>query len=617
MCGITGVIYRDGRRPPPELIRKMANTIAHRGPDGEGVHVFDGGGLGHRRLAILDLTPDGAQPMAAANGTVWVVFNGEIYNFQELRSELEGLGHRFHSRSDTEVILEAWLEWGERSIQKLDGMFAIALWDARSRQLVLARDRTGKKPLYVYEDAEKLVFGSEIKAILAHPNVNTREWPEAAAQFLSHGYVPTPHTFYAQIRKVKPSCFEVLEAGKRETREHQYWEFPLGPERRVKTEDDWREVEHEVRRLFFAAVKQRMVADVPIGAFLSGGIDSSLVVAAMAMQSSRPIKTFSIGFEGAADFDETKYARMVADRYGTDHTEFRVKAEAFDLAEKLAWHFDEPFGDSSCIPTYIVSKLTREAGCPVALTGDGGDEAFAGYPRFSAAAAAEQIPELARKLVHRVTSAVAERPGDRHLWWRTHRFVNRATLPLPARLQSWVTLYGPQELEQRAGLAITPSSSSLGARYRDLFQKAATLSADTLNQVLFVNARTYLLDDLNVKVDRAAMAASLECRSPFLDTTLLEFAFSLPAHAKLIRSNRKRLLKRAFSDLLVPEATYRPKMGFGVPMDAWLSDRAHPTRGRAIERWADLQLSRWADTRSSSRSYPFPPSHKPEGSEPH
>ncbi|MDP3238432.1 MAG: asparagine synthase (glutamine-hydrolyzing) [Myxococcales bacterium] len=595
MCGITGVIYRDGRRADPEFLRSMATTIAHRGPDGEGVHVFDGGGLGHRRLAILDLTPDGAQPMSAAEGKVWVVFNGEIYNFQELRTELEQLGHRFHSRSDTEVILEAWLEWGERSIARLDGMFAIALWDTRTRQLVLARDRTGKKPLYVYEDAEKLVFGSEIKAILAHPDVNTREWPEAAGQFLSHGYVPTPHTFYAQIRKVKPSHFEVLDFGKRETREQQYWEFPLGRERRVETEDDWREVEHEVRRLFFAAVKRRMVADVPVGAFLSGGIDSSLVVAAMASQSSRPIKTFSIGFEGAPEFDETKYARMVADRYATEHTEFKVKAEAFDLAEKLAWHFDEPFGDSSCIPTYIVSKLTREAGCSVALTGDGGDEAFAGYPRFTAAATAERVPQFVRSLVHRVTSTATERPGDSRVWWRTHRFVNRASLDLPDRLRSWMTLYAPAELQRRADVAFAPSPIALGERYRQLFDEAVRLGADTLNQILFINARTYLLDDLNVKVDRAAMAASLECRAPFLDTALLEYAFSLPAHVKIRGADRKYILKRAFADLLVPEATYRPKMGFGVPMSSWLSNRAssNVTPGRSMEAWAALQLERW------------------------
>jgi asparagine synthase (glutamine-hydrolysing) len=595
MCGITGVIYRDGRRAAPEILRAMTTTIAHRGPDGEGVQVFDGGGLGHRRLAIIDLSPDGAQPMSAAGGTVWIVFNGEIYNFLELRSELERLGHRFRSRSDTEVILEAWLEWGEASIAKLDGMFAIALWDTRTRQLLLARDRTGKKPLYVYEDAEKLVFGSEIKAILAHPEVNRREWPEAAGLFLSHGYVPTPHTFYAQIRKVNPATFEVLDFGRRETRTEPYWEFPLGPERRVETEDDWREVASELRRLFFAAVKRRMVADVPVGAFLSGGIDSSLVVAAMASQSSRPVLTFSIGFEGAPEFDETKYARMVAERYGTKHTEFKVKAEAFDLAEKLAWHFDEPFGDSSCIPTYIVSKLTREAGCSVALTGDGGDEAFAGYPRFTAAATAERIPSVLRHLAHRVTSIAAERPGDMRTWWRAHRFVNRATLDLPERLRSWMTLHSPAELEAHSGVAFPPSPLVLGERYRRLSETAAARRADTLNRILFINARTYLLDDLNVKVDRASMAASLECRSPFLDTALLEYAFSLPAHTKIRGTERKYVLKRAFGDLLVPEATYRAKMGFGVPMGAWLSERdGQDAKGRAMEVWADRQLNRWA-----------------------
>ncbi len=600
MCGITGVIYRDGRRADPERVRSMATTLAHRGPDGEGVHVFEGGGLGHRRLAILDLSPDGAQPMSAAAGAVWVVFNGEIYNFQELRTELEQLGHRFHSRSDTEVILEAWLEWGEGCIAKLDGMFALALWDSRTRQLVLARDRTGKKPLYVYEDAEKLVFGSEIKAILAHPDVNTREWPEAAGQFLSHGYVPTPHTFYAQIRKVKPSHYEVLEFGRRETREHQYWEFPLGRERRVDTEDDWREVEHEVRRLFFAAVKRRMVADVPVGAFLSGGIDSSLVVAAMAMQSSRPIKTFSIGFEGAPEFDETKYARMVAERYGTEHTEFKVKPEAYGLIEQLAWHYDEPFADSSAIPTFIVSKLTREAGCTVALTGDGGDELFAGYPRFAAVVAAERIPRVVRTTVGRILRVTPERPGDNRPLPRAHRFLSKASQDLPDRLRSWVTCFSPAELKERLGPASSPYAAEtvIAERYRFLCAFARERGADALNQTLYANARTYLLDDLNVKVDRSSMAASLECRAPLLDTALMEYAFSLPGSAKLSRTMTKVVLRRAFSDCLVKETLDRPKMGFGIPLSAaWkTASRSNVTTG--LREYAVAQLKSWAPGRS-------------------
>ncbi|MBL8919443.1 MAG: asparagine synthase (glutamine-hydrolyzing) [Myxococcaceae bacterium] len=603
MCGIAGVIYRDGASADAGVVRSMVRTQIHRGPDGEGVHVFDGGGLGHCRLAVLDLTADGAQPMSSADGTVWIVFNGEIYNFVELRTQLEGLGHHFRSRTDTEVIIEAWRAWGEASVAKLDGMFAFALWDSRKRLLLLARDRTGKKPLYVYEDEHKLVFGSEIKAILAHPDINTREWPEAAAQFLSHGYVPTPHTFYAQIRKVKPSTFEVLEFGKRETREQQYWEFPLGRERRVKTDDDWREVEHEVRRLFFAAVKRRMVADVPVGAFLSGGIDSSLVVAAMAQLSSKPIKTFSIGFEGAPAFDETKYARLVASRYGTDHTEFKVSPESFSLVDKLAWHFDEPFGDSSCIPTYIVSKLTREAGCTVALTGDGGDEVFAGYSRFAAVVAAERVPRMVRRLTGLLAGLADERPGERRPWWRAHRFVSRASRELPERLRAWVSYLSDHELAKhiRAGGAGVPATLALGERYSALSAQARAAGADPVNEALFINARTYLLDDLNVKVDRASMAASLECRSPFLDTKLMEHVFTLPGHAKLRGRSTKVALRRALGDLLLSETANRPKMGFGVPLSAWLkadvSNLDRTTRG--MEAWADLQLKRWLSERAA------------------
>lgn len=594
MCGIAGVIYRDGASADPEVVRSMARTLAHRGPDGEGVHVFPGGGFGHRRLAILDLSADGAQPMGSADGMVWVVFNGEIYNFTELRTQLEAHGHRFHSRTDTEVIIEAWRAWGEQFVGKLDGMFAFALWDKRTRQLLLARDRTGKKPLYVYEDGKKLVFGSEIKAILSHPELNTREWPEAAAQFLSHGYVPTPHTFYANIRKVKPSTYELLEFGQRETRENQYWDFPLGKERRVESEDDWREVEHDVRRLFFAAVKRRMMSDVPIGAFLSGGVDSSLVVAAMAHHSSRPVKTFSIGFEGAPKHDETGFARMVAQRYGTEHTEFKIKPDAFDLGTRLAWHFDEPFGDSSALPTYIVSKLTREAGCTVALTGDGGDEVFAGYNRFIAVAAAERVPAPARRIIGAVVRSTKERLGTANFAWRAHRFASRATHELPDRLRSWVMYFSPAEVRDRLGNSKSAyvSESALSERYWALFRFASRSGSDVLNQVLYANARTYLLDDLNVKVDRASMAAGLECRAPFLDTALMEYAFSLPSHTKISGLETKVILRRACRDLLVPSAANRPKMGFGVPLSRW-NVKLDGVEGRPMEAWAANELSRW------------------------
>ena len=577
MCGIAGMVYRDGRRAEERLLRAMARTIAHRGPDGEGVQAFDGAGLAHRRLAIIDLSPAGAQPMVSSDGSAWVAFNGEIYNFLELRKELEGLGHRFQSHSDTEVILAGWLQWGEGVIGRLDGMFAIALWDLKARRLLLARDRTGKKPLYVYEDDRKVVFGSEIKAILAHPEIDRTHSPEAVPQFLSHGYVPTPGTFYSRIRKLRPAHLEVFEFEKRASQPTQYWEFPLGPSRKVT---DLREVEERIRELFFAAVKRRMMSDVPLGAFLSGGIDSTLVVAAMARFSSKPVKTFSIGFEGYPDWDETKYAKQVAQRYGTEHTEFKVKPESFELIDKLAWHYDEPFGDSSAIPTYVVSKLTREK-VTVALTGDGGDELFAGYPRFAAAVAAERVPSVLRRIARRALTPLPA--GKRHgsTWERARRFALYASQPLPERLRNWVSLFAASELQRllRPEVSRLATSARLGASYVEL--DAATGQLDPMNRVLYLNARTYLLDDLNVKMDRASMAASLEGRSPFLDTALMEFVASLPGNLKARGTTLKWILKRAFQDLLPHEVVHRKKMGFGVPLGAWFREGV---RGQLEER---------------------------------
>lgn len=580
----------------------MAQTLAHRGPDGSGTATFAGGcGLAHRRLAIIDLTPSAAQPMSAAKGKVSIAFNGEIYNFQILRAQLEQLGHRFHSESDTEVILEAYLQWGTAAFARLDGMFAFALWDGRSRTLLLARDRTGKKPLYVYSDPRKVVFGSEMKAILAHPDIDVRLNPEAVPQFLAHGYVPTPATFYAHIRKVLPAHFEQINADHYEPKVTEYWDFPLGREREIETTDQLREAEHTVRDLFTEAVKRRLVADVPLGAFLSGGIDSTLVVAVMSQLSSRAVKTFSIGFEGAPAFDETKYARMVAERYATQHTEFKVRPESFSLIEKLAWHFDEPFADASAVPAYLVSKLTREAGCRVALTGDGGDEVFAGYNRFIAASNAERVPKVLRVVANRVLAAVPSLGGYTAPLERIRRFALTASSEMPARLFGWISVFTPSEVRDLvdAGQRRYATTSLLGESYERHFRRAREAGADPVNQVLYANAKTYLLDDLNVKTDRASMAASLECRAPFLDTALMEYAFTLPGHVKLKGRSTKWLLKRAFADLLPAEVVNRPKMGFGVPISQWVDvHHEHPhvksmplkPGARDLQKWALLQL---------------------------
>jgi asparagine synthase (glutamine-hydrolysing) len=563
MCGIAGAFYKDGRKADVAVLTSMAEAIAHRGPDGSGVAAFEGAGLAHRRLAIIDLSPAGAQPMFSQSRDVCVAFNGEIYNFQELRKELESLGHRFVSHSDTEVIVAGYLQWGDEVVRRLDGMFALALWHVSHRKLLLARDRTGKKPLYVYEDEGKLVFASEIKAIFAHPEIKKALREDAVPQFLAHGYVPTPHTSYQFVRKVRPATFESHEPA-RAPREVQYWEFP----QQTRPVTDLREVQTQLRELFFAAVRRRLEADVPLGAFLSGGIDSSMVVGAMARLAAGKVKTFSIGFEGYPEWDETRFARLVADRLGTEHTEFKVGPENFDLIEKLGWHYDEPFGDSSAIPTYIVSKLTRGA-VTVALTGDGGDELFAGYSRMGAAMAAEYVPSPIRSIVRGALGSLP--PGSRHgsLREKVRRFALHASQPLPERLRNWVSLFSANELQEilTPDYARLATPQVLGRSYEELDARAGR--EDVLNRVLFLNARTYLLDDLNVKVDRASMAVGLETRAPFLDTALMEFAFSLPGQLKLRGTQMKWILKESFKDLLPSEVVNRKKMGFGVPLGAW------------------------------------------------
>ena len=541
--------------------------------------------------------------MSAAKDQLCVVFNGEIYNYRELRTELEQRGSRFRSASDTEVILEGYLRWGDGVFARLDGMFAIALWDVKSRTLLLARDRTGKKPLYVYEDTEKVVFGSEIKAILAHPDIDTRESPEAVAQFLSHGYVPTPGTFTARIRSVRPAHFERLTAATREAATTEYWDFPLGREREIRTADQLAEAEHTVRELFVAAVKRRLVADVPLGAFLSGGIDSSLVVAVMSQLSSKPIRTFSIGFEGAPELDETRFAKVVAERYGTDHTEFKVKPESFGLIDLLSWHFDEPFADPSAIPTYIVSKLTREAGCTVALTGDGGDEIFAGYSRFIAMANAERVPKPIRSLARRLLEPMPSLGEHTDFLERARRFALNASRDMPERLRGWISIFSIPELADVLGAHSNrfATSALIGESYERHFRRAREAGADTLNQVLYANAKTYLLDDLNAKVDRASMAVGLETRAPFLDTALMTYAFTLPGHVKIRGRSTKWLLKRAMKDLLPDEVVNRRKMGFAVPIGRWVElnrkhvvtqDIALDDETRDLQKWALLQLAR-------------------------
>lgn len=581
MCGIAGVLSKQGQSTSLQVLHDMGVAQAHRGPDGSGEWSEGPIGLSHRRLAIIDLSNDARQPMHSGDGSVTISFNGEVYNFQELRSELEARGVTFRTRSDTEVIIAAWQMWGTACVARLDGMFAFALWDSTKRTLLLARDRTGKKPLYVYEDDARLVFGSEQKAVFAVPGLDRSVNHEAIPQFLTHGYVPTPGSFYRRVRTVEPATWE-LHSLEKATQVARYWSFPTHVETSAGSDE---EVSRRVRELFFAAVKRRLVSNVPLGAFLSGGIDSTLVVAAMAQLSGK-VKTFSIGFEGPVEWDETSWAAQVARRYDTDHTEFRVKPDSFQLIEKLAWHYDEPFGDSSAIPSFVVSSLTRQK-VTVSLTGDGGDELFAGYPRFAAATWSERVPSLFRGFAAQVIRSAPR--GSRHdsRRERAHRVGVQLGLDLPDRLRGWLTFFTPAELRRvlRPEFAALATDDRLGERYWQTYRECNT--PDVLNRVLCINARTYLLDDLNVKMDRASMAASLETRAPFLDTDLMNYVFALPARFKLRGRETKWLLKHALGDLMPEGIATRRKMGFGVPLGAWF-------RGPLRERLREVLLANGA-----------------------
>jgi asparagine synthase (glutamine-hydrolysing) len=394
MCGICGEVRFDGRAPRDAEIVAMRDRLLHRGPDSDGVYLSPTGAaaLGFRRLRIIDLTPNASQPMPNEDGSIQVVFNGEIYNFQELRSGLVARGHRFRSHSDTETIVHLYEEKGPTAIDDLDGMFAIAIWDERLRRLTLARDRVGKKPVFYYRSERLFAFASEIKAFFGHPDVAIEIDSEAVPSYFIHGYVPGPGTFYKNVRQLQPGTLMTVDADGR-TQAREYWHIKF-PDASEVPAIGRAEAAIGVRDAVTRAVERRLVSDVPLGAFLSGGLDSTIVVGIMSRLMATPVKTFSIGFEGAPAYDETSFARLAATHFKTDHTEFRVSPSALDLIDTLIWHHDGPFGDSSAVPTYIVSKLTREQ-VTVVLTGDGGDELFAGYLRFAAAVMSDRIPAAA------------------------------------------------------------------------------------------------------------------------------------------------------------------------------------------------------------------------------
>lgn len=569
MCGICGEFSLTGQPPVSEsALHAMAGAIAHRGPDHGAVLRSENGqlGFGFRRLSIIDLRTAANQPIGNEDGSVQLVFNGEIYNYQDLRPGLVSRGHQFRSNADSEVIVHLYEELGERAIDELDGMFALAIWDARRQQVTLARDRAGKKPLFVYQDARRMAFASEIKSLLAHPDLPIAIDEQALPSYFLYGFVPHPRTFYRGIRQVEPGTVEVISADGATTA-RRYWQLtfpdvvhhPPVPRSRRRAASD-------VRDLVTAAVRRRLMSDVPLGAFLSGGLDSTIIVGVMSQLMQEPVQTFSIGFEGDAAFDETSVARDTARHFGAHHTEFRVKPSAIDLLDRLVFHHDGPFADSSAIPTFLVSQLTRQH-VTVALTGDGGDEVFGGYLRFGAAVAAEHVPAWAGDGLAALLRLLPASGNERHPVARARRFVRFMRLPLLDRLSAWAGVFY-DDLERLLDPAFLGRVGPVD-RHANLQHQQGIEGASPLNQLLAANFHSYLHDDLLVKADRMSMANSLEARAPFLDRALMEYVAALPDDYKVQGTTTKAILREAFADL-VPDAVKRgPKKGFGVPLDAW------------------------------------------------
>jgi asparagine synthase (glutamine-hydrolysing) len=599
MCGIVGrVNFISGAPVVTDRIWQMCALVAHRGPDGQHVMTRDHVGLGHVRLAIIDLSPAGRQPMSAADGRIWVTFNGEIYNFQELRAELEGLGHRFETKTDTEVLLKAYLQYDVRCLDHLRGMFAFALWDGRTRTLFIARDRVGKKPLHYRIDDDGIAFASEPKAFLAEPEFVPDVDVAAISHYLTYQFVPSPHSAFRDVRKLPPAHYLLVRDG--QVRVERYWSLAYTPKLRISEE----EACDELMRRFEEAVRLRMISDVPLGAFLSGGIDSSATVAMMARLSGQPVKTYSIGF-AEADYDELPFARQVAQRYATDHHEFVVRPDATEVLDKLVWHYNEPYADESALPTYLLAQLTRQH-VTVALNGDGGDESFAGYERYMTDAildAYSRLPRPLRQGAWRVASGLPEWGGPGGLTARGRRWTERGAETMDQRYARRLT-YIDRRLK---GTLCTPEflrAAGTGDSEEILLDalRGETV-AGTVDQFMRADISVYLPDCLLVKVDIASMAHGLEARSPLLDHEVMEFAASLPIELKLRDGEKKYLFKKALAPLLPPEILTRRKMGFGVPIEHWfrgalrdltrdvLLGAAATSRGYfrrdVVERWID------------------------------
>ncbi len=570
MCGIAGFVDlwdAKSTRATDErarILESMCRVIRHRGPDDQGVMLKPGIALGMRRLSIIDLA-GGNQPISNEDHAITIIFNGEIYNYRELQSSLLSCGHSLRTNSDTEAIVHAYEEYGVSCVDHLRGMFAFAIWDDRQKRLFIARDRVGKKPLYYSITRNgSLVFGSELKSLLEHPDVETKVNPHALDSYFSLGYVPDPLSIFENVEKLPPGHHLTFTNGRLVV--ERYWDFKYQTNGNGQHPTDYLE---ELRSLLDEAVKLRLVSDVPLGAFLSGGIDSSTVVGLMARHMGQPVKTFSIGFHEDS-YNELKYARLTAARFGTDHHEFFVTPEICDVVDELAWHFDEPFADSSAIPTYVVSKLAREH-VKVVLTGDGGDELFAGYTRY--------VTEHHRRkydLVPRFLRQSVMDPMSRNLphgAWGRNYLHNISLSPIERYLDN-VSVF----TDLNKGSLYTDDfsdqlrdTSQLSSYFKELSENVRTNAE--LDSLLYIDSKTYLPGDILTKVDRMSMAVSLEARVPLLDHKLIEFVTRIPAKLKLAAGETKHLFKRAIADLVPSEILNRPKQGFGVPIQRWINEQ--------------------------------------------
>lgn len=597
MCGICGVFSPDGHGIDCEIIKRMTTALRHRGPDDDGivfghatgshVHAIEarvltcsnrnvGGDLaiamGHQRLSIIDLSDTAHQPMCNEDRSIWIVYNGEIYNFRELREELEARGHAFNSQSDTEVVIHAYEEWGTDALRRFRGMFAFAIWDHPRGRLFLARDRLGQKPICYYHKGGRLLFASEIKSILEDPSVDRRICYTALHEYLAYQYIPSPRTIFEGIEKLPPGHYLLCDR-RGNVSVHRYWELSY-KEKLTRPPRQLEGLCDEVFERLKEAVKIRLISDVPLGAFLSGGVDSSAIVALMAQLTNQPVRTFSIGFH-EKDYDELRYARQVARQFGTNHKEFVVRPNVIEILPKLIWYYNEPFADSSAIPTYYVAQQTSQH-VKVVLTGDGGDENFAGYNRY-----------IRNKWIQLLSIIPEQLRGK----WLIHLL--RRIPPIPSRSDFFANLarlltpltsspgrnYGLQMLvfdAAETGRLYSDSFISLvnGADPLERFQRWFDESdADNLiDKTLYIDTLSYLPDCLLVKMDIATMANSLEARSPFLDHEFMEFVATIPARLKLKASHTKYVLKRAMERILPRSILNRGKMGFGIPIDHWFRD---------------------------------------------